>query len=196
VALPTQPLHKSNLDQFAAVTASRRPIRQQPSERARPWVEVRVAAGYAGGFDWGRSAGAKGTSPRLHPRGLTSNRHAGRPDRQSIRAFAFTSRWPLDRQRCSMTGTNPDSIRALQCSRAKARRHISLWRSSPRSSSGLCSNTALPIFDRTYGTYPPTLRQRRPRRTRLKAMCGRPSAPTIILRSPRQRANKAPSRRD
>src|SRR5215210_3473353 len=31
--------------------------------------------------DWGRR-------PRRHPRGLTSNRHARRPDRQPIRAFA------------------------------------------------------------------------------------------------------------
>jgi hypothetical protein len=33
-------------------------------------------------IDWGRFAAT-------HPRGLTSNRHAGRPDRWSIRAFAF-----------------------------------------------------------------------------------------------------------
>ena len=30
-----------------------------------------------------------GTQAAQHPRGLTSNRHAGRPDRWSIRAFAF-----------------------------------------------------------------------------------------------------------
>jgi hypothetical protein len=39
--------------------------------------------------DWGRS-------PRLNPRGLTSNRHAGRPDRWSIRAFAYA---PTPRRR-------------------------------------------------------------------------------------------------
>jgi len=30
-----------------------------------------------------------GTPAATNQRGLTSNRHAGRPDRQSIRAFAF-----------------------------------------------------------------------------------------------------------
>src|SRR6185369_5778743 len=46
-----------------------------------PWVGFGVWLG-----DWGRPL-------QRHPRGLTSNRHAGRPDRWPIRAFAFAATW-------------------------------------------------------------------------------------------------------
>jgi TonB family protein len=46
----------------------------------------------ASGAHWGRAACGLGTSAAGHPRGLTSNRHAGRPDRWSIRAFALLQR--------------------------------------------------------------------------------------------------------
>src|SRR3954453_2135860 len=77
VAPPTQPQHKSNLGQFPAVTRALARAYSPLSERAGPWVGFGVWLS-----DWGRS-------PQRHPRGLTSNRHARRPDRWPIRAFAF-----------------------------------------------------------------------------------------------------------
>ena len=41
---------------------------------------------------WGGAVCGLGTPVATHPRGLTSNRHAGRPDRSSIRAFALVRR--------------------------------------------------------------------------------------------------------
>jgi len=48
------------------------------------------------GSYWGTSRLRHGHFAATYPRGLTSNRHAGRPDRWSIRAFAFGQARPLD----------------------------------------------------------------------------------------------------
>ena len=91
VATPTQEGHKSNLHQIRDVTA----VRHKPTS-CRP---NKLALGSGSGAArrckrctcWGRTACSLGTLDATHPRGLTSNRHAGRPDRWSIRAFAFSA---------------------------------------------------------------------------------------------------------
>src|SRR3982750_1276031 len=77
VAAPTQEAHKSNLEQFQAVTRTTGGHTPRPSERTD------LGRGFGGAVE------RLGTFAATHPRGLTSNRHAGRPDRMSIRAFAF-----------------------------------------------------------------------------------------------------------
>ena len=69
VALPTQRRHKLNQDQIIGSDKSARTsLLTSPSERTGPWV----------GFG---DAAPTGDAAATHPRGLTSNRHAGRPDR-------------------------------------------------------------------------------------------------------------------
>src|SRR3954454_19771643 len=71
------------------------------SEQTGSWVDgFGIAAEVSQNWRvWGTSRFATlGTFVAEHPRGLTSNRHAGRPDRMSIRAFAFQTSKPSAEQ--------------------------------------------------------------------------------------------------
>src|SRR5690242_18147956 len=89
VADPTQAEHKNNRQSATNVTAVPQQLSQQHPNT------LTLGSGSGGDWTsrtalyWGRAIRDLGTPVATYPRGLTSNRHAGRPDRWPIRAFAL-----------------------------------------------------------------------------------------------------------
>ena len=89
VSRPTQAARKSNLCQFPGVTGFRHSPRHSGVRTHDPWVGFGCGRDGANARTGERADRGLGTLAATHPRGLTSNRHAGRPGRYAVRAFAF-----------------------------------------------------------------------------------------------------------